>query len=137
MSAYEISTREEYDYALKRGYDALYDERFSLPIALRKSIQKERFGGNNAKGNSRFYDYCLKAFPHICEECRKPVAHASATNVSHILSRGAHPDKAHDPRNVNILCYACHARWENGNRESMRIFEKNQRTIEKLKEEYE
>lgn len=137
MNAYRISTREEYDYALKRGYDALHDERFALPIALRKSIQKERFGGNDEEGNEKFYRYCIEAFPHVCEECGKPIRHPSAFNVSHILTRGAHPDKAHDPRNINILCVECHARWENGNRETMRIFARNQRTIQKLKQEYD
>lgn len=131
-----ITTREEYDYALARGYDPLYDERFPMDIALRKEIQKEKFGGNNARANSVFYRYCLENNPLVCEECGKPINFPSAVNVSHILSRGAHPDKAHDPRNVNILCFDCHAKWENGDRKSMRIYTKNEKIIELLKKEY-
>lgn len=131
-----IGERWEYDYCVSRGIDPLVDTRIELPIALRKSIQKEKFGGNNAEGNSKFYRYCIEHLPHRCEECLRPIEHPTATNVSHILTRGAHPEMAHDPRNVNMLCFEHHAKWENGNRKSMRIYERNQKTIEKLKQEY-
>lgn len=74
--------------------------------------------------------------PHYCEECMRPLAEYSAVYVSHILTRGANPDMAHDPRNVNILCFRHHAEWENGEREKMRIWAKNQATIEELKKDY-
>jgi hypothetical protein len=131
-----ITTREEYNYALARGYDALLDERFPMDIALRKEIQKEKFGGNNARGNSVFYRYCLENKPLVCEECGRPIDYPSAVNVSHILTRGAHPAIAHDPRNTNILCFEHHQRWENGDRKSMRIYPKNEKTILQLKKEY-
>jgi 5-methylcytosine-specific restriction endonuclease McrA len=131
-----ITSREEYDYALSRGYDALIDKRFPMPIDLRREIQKERFGKNNAAGNTKFYRYCLDNLPPVCEECGRGILYPSAINVSHILTRGAHPECAHDPRNVNILCLDCHARWENGDRRGMRIYERNQATIELLRKEY-
>lgn len=131
-----IETRHEYDYCISRGIEPLADARFELPIALRKSIQKEKFGGNNAQGNEKFYKFCIRHLPHQCEECLKPIEHPTAVNVSHILSRGAHPEMAHDIRNVNFLCFEHHAKWENGDRKSMRIWAKNERTIEKLKHEY-
>lgn len=139
MIDYKIKTREEYDYALSRGFDALYDTRFHLPIALRKSIQKERFGGNDARGNEAFYKYCLYVYPHVCENCMKPIEKASAINVSHILSRGSNPAMAHDPRNVSILCARCHSLWEHATtRDEMRMsyVEKMERRIEQLKREY-
>ena len=74
--------------------------------------------------------------PHYCEECMRPLAEYSAVYVSHILTRGANPDMSHDPRNVNILCFRHHSEWENGAREQMRIFAKNQLTIEELKKDY-
>ena len=74
--------------------------------------------------------------PHICSETMRPLKQYSATYISHIMTRGAHPEMAHDPRNVNILCFEMHNRWENGNRSSMRIYAANMLTIEQLKKEY-
>lgn len=132
-----IETREEYDYAVGRGYEPLIDERLPMSHALRVEIQREKFGKNNAEGNGKFYKFCLSHFPHICEECGCPIENPWAMNVSHILSRGAHQEIAHDPRNTNILCWRHHLEWENGNRKSMRIYKKNEKTIEQLKQEYQ
>ena len=71
--------------------------------------------------------------------CGKPIRYPWATNVSHILTRGAHPSLAHDPRNINILCAECHSAWEHTTtRYKLRLWfvEKNERTIEELKREY-
>lgn len=130
--------RQAYESAVKRELDPLCADAWKLPmsIELRKEIQREMFGKNNAVGNEKFYRYCLKHKPMICEECKKPIRNPSAVNVSHILSRGAHPECSHDPRNVNILCWACHQKWENGDRQGMLIYENNQRIINQLKKEY-
>ena len=134
-----VTTREDYDILLARGIDCLYDSRFTLEIGLRRDIQKERFGSNTVEDNSKFYAYCLHHFPMVCENCGKPIRQPSATNVSHILTRGAHPAMAHDPRNINILCWECHQLWEGKpTRDRLRLWfvEKNERTIEQLKREY-
>jgi 5-methylcytosine-specific restriction endonuclease McrA len=134
-----IDTREEYEALLARGIDALYDTRFPMEIHLRREIQKERFGGNDAEGNAKFYRYCLHHFPLVCENCGRPINHPTATNVSHILTRGAHPEMAFDCRNINILCWQCHNWWEHKttrNRLRLWFVEKNERTIEQLKQEY-
>ena len=134
-----VTTREDYDILLARGIDCLYDSRFTLEINLRRDIQKEKFGKNDDEGNAKFYAYCLHRFPMVCENCGKPIRHPWATNVSHILTRGAHPEMAHDPRNINILCAECHELWEHKttrNRLRMWFVEKNERTIEQLKREY-
>ena len=136
----EVNTREEYDALLQRGIDALCDDRYHLEIHLRREIQKEKFGGNNAEGNAKFYAYCLRHKPLVCENCGVPIRHPSATNVSHILTRGAHPEMAFDPRNINILCWECHNAWEHKNtRWKLRMWfvEKNERTIEELKKEHQ
>lgn len=135
----EITNREDYDALLKRGIDCLYDKRYHLEIGLRREIQREKFGKNDDAGNALFYAYCIKHFPHVCENCGKPIEHPWATNVSHILSRGSHPEMAHDPRNVNILCWECHELWEHKttrNRLNPWFVEKNERTIQMLKQEY-
>lgn len=135
-----VETWGEYNYLrYQRGIDALYDSRCELAHALRVEIQKEKFGGNNAEGNQKFYEYCLYHMPHFCENCGKRIPHASAINVSHILTRGSHPEMAFDCRNVNILCAECHNLWEHTTtRAKLRLWfvEKNNRTIQELKQEY-
>lgn len=109
-----------------------------IPHARRLELQRKLFGkGHTPAENERFYRFCWDNKPHICEECMRPLRDYSAVYVSHILTRGAHPDMAHDPRNINILCLSCHNRWENGDRQGMRIFRKNQLIINKLRQEYD
>jgi hypothetical protein len=71
-----------------------------------------------------------------CEECDRFLSAYSSVYVSHIISRGADTRMRHDHRNINILCYAHHQQWETGDRQSMRIYDKNQNTISILKAEY-
>lgn len=135
----EITNREDYDALLKRGIDCLYDKRYHLEIGLRREIQREKFGKNDDEGNAKFYAYCIKHFPHVCENCGRPIEHPWATNVSHILSRGSHPEMAHDPRNMNILCWECHQKFEHTTTRHYLnpwFVEKNERTIQMLKQEY-
>ena len=135
-----ITCREAYESALKRGFNPLCEDAWRLPMAidLRREIQREMFGKNDAAGNQKFYKYCLEHKPLVCEECGCPINHPSAYNVSHILTRGAHPEMAHDPRNVNILCPKHHSAWENATtRRGMLIKPKNERTIKQLKKEYQ
>lgn len=132
-----ISTIEDYEYIKRHGFEPLTNPRFPMTLELRKQVQEMLFGkGHTAKENEKFYRWCWKHKAHICEETLKPLEHYSACFVSHILARGAHPAMAHDPRNVNILCLEAHNRWENGDKENMRIYEKNQITIKQLKKEY-
>ena len=133
-----IDTRAEYDYARSRGFEPLVDRYFDMDIRLRIEIQRELFGrGHTPEENERFYRWCWEHKPHRCEETMRPLRGYSATYISHILTRGAHPEAAHDPRNVNILCYEAHAKWENGKRQTMRIYERNQLTIKTIKADYE
>ena len=67
----------------------------------------------------------------------KPLRNYSAVYCSHILTRGSHPEAAHDARNINILCFEHHNRWENGDRQNMRIYPGNMRLIELMKTEYQ
>ena len=139
MKPVVIHTREDFESAIKRGFNPLCEDAWKLPMSidLRREIQREMFGKNNASGNQKFYKYCLEHKPLVCEECGCPINHPSAYNVSHILTRGAHPEMAHDPRNVNILCPKHHSSWENGDRHSMLIYNKNNRIIAQLKKEYQ
>lgn len=133
-----IATRAEYELCKARGYEPLVDRRFAMEIRLRVAIQRELFGtGHTPEENEKFYRWCWDHYPHYCAECMRPLTQYSATYVSHIMTRGAHPETAHDCRNVNILCFSHHSVWESGNRKNMRIYAINQLTIEQLKAEYQ
>lgn len=137
MDPIVIDTREMYDYCNMRGYEPLIDRRFAMDIHLRVTIQRELFGrGHTPEENEKFYRWCWNHKRHICEECMRPLREYSATYVSHIMTRGAHPEAAHDCRNVNILCFSHHSIWENGNRKNMRIYQRNLQIVEELKKEY-
>ena len=144
MKPIVINERYEYDYIIKRGYNPLIDIRnFRLEIGLRVEIQREIFGhcitgrGDIPAANERFFRWVWDHKPHQCEECIKPLRNYSAVYCSHILTRGAYPEAAHDVRNINILCFEHHNRWENGDRQNMRIYPGNMRLIELMKTEYQ
>lgn len=132
-----IEDLECYKYAKSKGYEPLIDKRFEMPIKVRVDVQRYLFGtGHTPAENERFYRYCWDLYPHICEECMRPLTQFSATYISHIRTRGAFPEAAHDVRNVNILCFKHHNQWETGNRKAMRIYPGNVQTIEQLTKEY-
>lgn len=117
---------------------------FTMDIRLRVEIQRELFGhcvfgrgANIMAANERFFRWVWDNKPHQCEETLRPLQSYSAVYCSHILTRGAHPEIAHDPRNINILTFESHNRWENGDRENMRIYPGNVRMIELMKSEYQ
>lgn len=141
----KISTREEFEYVLSRDYNPLLDWRkFEMPNSLRIDVQRELFGqsfiskgSNIVDANQRFYRYMWETKNHICEECGKPLSHYSSVFISHILSRGAKPEMAHDPRNINILCFHDHNKWEQETtRKDMKIYKTNLIIIELLKNDY-
>lgn len=136
---YEIGEMWEYLYAKSRGIEPLMGLR-KLPIyhPLRVEIQRQLFGtGHTPAENKKFFRFVWENKPHYCEECLKPLANYSAVYCSHILTRGAHPEMAHDPRNINILCFEHHNQWEQATtRKTMRIYQKNSITIKMLEAEY-
>lgn len=138
MNTFLIDSRALYDYARSRGYEPLVQTRFfRMEIGLRKELQRERFGnGHTPIENERFYRFMWENKPHYCEECMRPLDEYSAVYVSHILTRGANPDMAHDARNINILCFKHHSMWENGERNKMRIYPHNELIINELKKDY-
>ena len=144
MEPYLITDRDEYQYCIQRGFQPLLDIcNFRLEIGLRVEIQREIFGhcitgrGDIPAANERFFRWVWEYKPHQCEETMRPLANYSAVYCSHILTRGSHPEIAHDPRNINILSFESHNRWENGDRQNMRIYPGNMRLIELMKTEYQ
>lgn len=145
MEPYLLTDRDEYQYCIQRGFNPLLDiKHFTMNIRLRVEIQRELFGhcvfgrgANIMAANERFFRWVWDNKPHQCEETLRPLQSYSAVYCSHILTRGAHPEIAHDPRNINILTFESHNRWENGDRENMRIYPGNVRMIELMKSEYQ
>lgn len=136
----KITNREEYLFVINRGYSPLLDKRFSLDIFLRVEIQQELFERGvieTAQSNEKFFRWVWANKPHYCEETLRPLYNYSSVYCSHILTRGAFPEMATDPRNINILCFEAHNRWENGDRKNMRIYNSNMKLIELLKTEYQ
>ena len=133
----KISTREQYQHLIGRGYEPLMGycaplrAYFDIDNVLRRELQKERF-----KTKESFYKFCYTISNKICEECGLELPYYSAKNISHILTRGAHPAMALDPRNFNLLTYQNHTRWETGDRKNMKIYKKNQETMQMLNLEY-
>lgn len=133
-----IQTRQEYDQLIMEGYQPLMSE--ILDFDLRIQIQKE-FQCKNKSNHSKFYRWCWENIAEVngqvCEECSRYLTEYSAVFISHILSKGSHPEMKHDPRNINILCMAHHNEWEFGERKSMKIWPQNCLKIESLKREYQ
>ena len=71
----------------------------------------------------------------VCEECGMVLHKYSSVYVSHIISRGADTRLRYHKLNFNILCWLHHTQWESGDRTTMKIFDRNMATIEKLKSE--
>lgn len=143
MEIYHITERFEYDLCIERGFNPLLDiNHFSIDIQLRIKIQNELFGKaiigkkDVLISNERFFRWVWDNKAHICEETMKKLSDYSAVYCSHILTRGAFPEIAHDPRNINILCFDSHNKWENGNRTQMRIYPNNLRIINIIKNDY-
>lgn len=137
-----IDSRDEYNYAKSRGFLPLLEWRFDVEINLRIKIQNELFGfphltkNKVPKANEKFYHWMWRNKINVCEETGMPLYEYNPKFISHLLSRGAYPEMAHDPRNINILNPEAHHQWENGNRKQMLIWRENKRKIEILKTEY-
>ncbi len=79
-----------------------------------------------------------------CEECSKQLPSEFENEegkiiyiaqYSHILSKGAFPEFRHHKLNINRLCLKCHEKWEFGDKKNMKIFNSNQKLIERMKNE--
>ena len=139
-----IGDYQSYFYCVQRRYEPLVDDLFKMDIRLRVYLQNQYFlvrkkGGkiDRQRSNIKFYKWVWDHKPHQCEETLTPLEKYSAKFVSHILTKGAYPEMAFDPRNTNILRFDKHRLWENDEaRKGMLIYIQNMKIIELLKSEY-
>lgn len=136
-----ITTLEEYDYIVSRGFEPLLDWRkFEICIELRKSIQFDIFGeGSFQTANDKFYHWIWEHSIHNCAETGVYLPTYSAVYISHIISRGSDRRMAIDARNINILSPQIHAVWDNGTTEQkqkLNIYRENQLIINLIKKDY-
>lgn len=51
--------------------------------------------------------------PHFCTNCKEFLGNEMRAHFfSHILSKGAHPEKRLDPTNIQLLCMECHEAYD-------------------------
>jgi len=56
--------------------------------------------------------------PHLCVNCNKDLGNEPRTFFfSHILSKGAHPEKRLQKNNIQLLCFQCHQAYDHGTKE--------------------
>jgi len=86
--------------------------------------------------DTQFYKEIWEERPHRCIECGEPLRVFMAINFSHILTKKSYPSYRHDKRNIDLLCFGHHQKWEFGDRKSMKIWKKNEPLMQELKLEY-
>lgn len=133
----KVASSWEYDYLVQRGYEPLMgyegsiNALFEIEHKLRRELQEAKF-----PNLTKFYKTAFALSSKICEETGMAIQCYSASNISHILSRGAHIAMQYDLRNYNLLILQAHNQWEQGDRKSMKIWPKNEILMEKLNLEY-
>ena len=89
------------------------------------------------RADEEFYERCFNNSDHKCEECGAQLPEEfrddsgkiiARWQYSHIVPKSIADELRHDISNINILCLKCHRKWENGDRESMKIYAKNKET---------
>lgn len=89
---------------------------------------------DNIKLDEEFYEKCFNLSDHKCEECGTQLPDifrdengkvAARWRYSHIIPKSIASKLRHVVKNINHLCLRCHSKWENGDRESMKIYEEN------------
>lgn len=141
MEKIHITDREEYEYVISRGYQPLLDHRFfTVEFSLRLDLQRELFPQYSRENNQRFYRWVWDNWPdqdRKCQETGIPIEKYNAGHISHLITRGAHPEMAYDGRNVNLLIRQAHEKWERKKAiETMVIWPENQKRMIAMFQDY-
>lgn len=100
------------------GYIKVPEDRLKVKIGQDNDVYRQVF-------NSRSCD-CEECGKNLNEEFEDEEGNVIARHTySHIVPKSIAPELRHNINNFNRLCLECHVRWENGDKENMRIFLKN------------
>jgi uncharacterized protein YecE (DUF72 family) len=109
----------------------------------KKSVKKSLFSNVKAtpkknveriKKDEIFYEECFNLSNHKCEECgtqlptefRNDEGDVNARwRYSHIVAKSIAPELRHNTNNINNLCLKHHTQWDHGDKENMKIYNKN------------
>jgi uncharacterized protein with PIN domain len=112
----------------------LFSKGYCQRCAPKKQIKKQN---KNAKRNQDFYNKALlESEGKRCEECDCEIPFPSATNVSHIVTKGSNSFVRSHPLNYFYLCHGCHFNYDHGDRASMRIYDEALRRKQIITREY-
>ena len=112
----------------------LFSKGYCQRCAPKKQIKKSN---KNAKRNSDFYEMALsESKERVCENCDCQIPFPSATNVSHIVTKGSNSFVRSHPLNYFYLCLGCHHVYDFGDRISMRIYPESLRRKQIIIREY-
>jgi len=112
----------------------LFSKGYCQRCAPKKQIKKQN---KNAKRNQDFYNKALlESEGKRCEECDCEIPFPSATNVSHIVTKGSNSFVRSHPLNYFYLCHGCHFTYDHGDRASMRIYDEALRRKQIITREY-
>lgn len=85
-----------------------------------------------------FYEQCFNLSDHRCEECGCNLPNdfrdddgrvIARWRYSHVIPKSIAPEIRHNVNNINHLCIKHHQEWENGDRQSMKIYKNNKKAF--------
>lgn len=98
------------------------------------NIKEEEVKVSMIEQDEIFYKKCFDSSDHKCEECGKDLPDTfrnedgkvnARYRYSHIIPKSIAPQLRHKVENINHLCLLHHMKWENGEKETMKIFPEN------------
>lgn len=122
-------------YIKKRSNRRLNNKKVGKKSMFSKSNKIDNVSTKSKiKKDEDFYEKCFNNSDHKCEECGVDLPDifrdidgrvVARWRYSHIVPKSIAPELRRSEININHLCLKDHQRWENGDKKSMRIYEKN------------
>lgn len=116
----ETTKKIKYTRKLKKAIDWTKRKRFLQFGKYQWDLRK------NIKGEV----YCEETGKFLGDDFNEQLGHGMC--ISHILPGSSHPELYFHPLNCNVLTHDAHRQWEEGDRKSMKIYNKNQKLIEQM-----
>lgn len=135
-----IETVPQYAECRRRGFSPLIDRRFSVALEIRIAVQRHLFPSLDEATNQRFYRWVWDNWPteRRCEETGRPLHKYAAVHISHIITKAYRPEMKYDTRNINLLTWEAHNKWDQTatQKKRMFIYRRNRAIAEQLLQDY-